>query len=156
MKLDLGLLRFALPENEDLVPMMFIAMGEKDEGAKIDAGPTMAKVAPAAFRRTLTINFTVRGPDETPDAAIDRTARELLARVKGKKTSAKPLPAGSIPGQLVEFGHEGQRKMALHSVCWVGCHQGWVYTINFTGLDGDKSRARMLETVTGLVKSAAA
>lgn len=146
----------ALPDNEDLAPMMFIAMGEKDEGQKIDAGPTMAKVAPAAFRRTLTVNFTARGPDEAPEAAIERTARELIARVKGKKTAAKSLAAGPIPGQLVEFSHEGQRKMGLHSVCWVGCKEGWVYTVNFTGLDGEASRARMLATVGALVSSIAA
>ena len=154
MKLDLGLLSLALPDDEEpMAPVMFIAMGQKDEGAKLSVGPTMAKATAAQFRRTLTVNLSVRPQEEAVEAALDRTSKELMARVRGKKLAAEARAAGGAEGLFVEFTHEGHNKTGLRSFCWVGCKEQWVFTLNLTGLDLEKNKKGMAEQMNGILKS---
>lgn len=144
MKLDLGLVSLSLPEDEEpMAPVMFIAMGEKDEAEKLNVGPTMAKTTAQQFRRTLTVNVTARPADEAVEAALERTSRDLMTRVRGKRVKAEPRKAGDADGVLVEFTHEGQRKTPLRSLCWVGSKDRWIFTLNLTGLDQKKNKKAM-------------
>lgn len=156
MKLDLGLLRLDLPDGDDaMAPMMFIAMGTKDEQAALSVGPTMAKAQPAQFRRTLTINVTARAEDEEIDEALKRSARELVARVRGKMTQQTPREAGGMPGLFTEFTHEGQNKTGLVSLCWVGCRERALFTVNMTGLSLPKAKKAMDAQIDAIVQSLA-
>ncbi len=156
MKLDLGLLRLDLPDGDDaMVPMMFIAMGTKDEKEALSVGPTMAKSQSAQFRRTLTVNVTARAEDEETDEALKRSARELVARVRGKPTQQTPREIEGVPGLFTEFTHEGQNKTALVSLCWIGCKDRAIYTVNMTGLALPKTKKAMDAQIDGIVRSLA-
>lgn len=154
MNIDLGMVRFALPDDEIMAPVMFIAMGDKDEAEQLAVGPTMAKATPQQFRKTLTMNFSARAEDEEVQAALERTSRELISRVRGKKGGVTEKNVGDVTGMIVEFSHEGHGKMPLVSVCWVGCKERSVVTLNLTGLskkDGGAGLQKMMNAIVDTV-----
>jgi hypothetical protein len=154
MNIDLGMVRFSLPDEEAMAPVMFIAMGEKDEAPQLSVGPTMAKSTAQQFRKTLTMNLSALGEDEEVQKGLVRVAGELITRVRGNKGGSAEKNVGDAAGLLIEFTHEGHGKMPLRSVCWVGCKGRAIVTLNLTGLDQKKDGGAVLgKMMNGIIES---
>ena len=153
MKIDLGLISLNLPDAEPLAPVMFIAMGDKDEAAALAVGPTMAKTKPQQFRRTLSVNVMAMTSDEPPEKAIARSTKDLISRVKGQQISTKPMAPEGADGAVTEYTHPGQARMNLRSLCWVGVKERWIFTLNLTALDSKTASKSLHAQMSPMVAS---
>jgi hypothetical protein len=152
MKIDLGLIRFDLSQGEPLLPMVATFVGVNDEQQRLKGLPTMAKHKPMAFRRTLSIGFSICLEGETEAMALERTVQEVIKRVNATIAGSTNVSRPGLVGALTTLQYK-QGVTPLRTFIFVGCANRWLVSAALASLDTPDSLDGAREQIMAFISS---
>lgn len=154
MKLDLGIARIEVPDDDLVLPSLVIGVGREDKQAALSAGPTMAKTKTHAYQRTLAVQFSPVEKGEDQKAAVDRGLNELVNKTGGGKIrKSQDLELMGSPAKTIEIAYKAPDEAPVVTRALVVCARDFLQSIMLTCLDDPKASAAVDKQFTSIVST---